>query len=386
MPAKLPQPQATLTQRDLNRATLARQMLLRREPVSAVEAIERLGGMQAQYSPSPYLGLWSRVDGFQREELTQALHDHTAVKASLMRWTLHVVSARDYPYFTTALRDMRVASWRYVFEEAGLDVSGGDVGVDMHALHETLMEYASEPRSFEQMVAFVVGQVQHDPEQQPRVARHAASGLGWLVHPPPSGLWQYFGKTSYVSARKWLDSVETPGTDESVTYMVRRYLAAFGPATRPDVLQWSGLRTVGQVDEALESMGDAVVAFKNERGKVLYDLAHAPRPVGDIEVPVRFLPKWDNLLLAYEDRTRVLPEAYRKTIIRKNGDVLPTFLVDGVVAGSWEASSKRKTATLTLQAFEPLDQSARSLLEDEGGRLIRWIEPDATSYEVTIRE
>lgn len=383
MPTKLPPPQATLTLRDLNRATLARQMLLARETISAVEAIERLAGLQAQYSPSPYIGLWSRVAGFERAQLTEALMGRTVVKASLMRWTLHIASARDYPFFTTAMRDMRLAGWRYVFEAAGLDVSTAGAGLDLPALHDRLLEFAAEPRSFEELVAFVVTQVPpHDLERQPRVARHAAHGLGWLVHQPPSGTWKYFGRASYVAARKWLEGAEDPSPEEAVAYMVRRYLAAFGPATRPDVLQWSGLRVVGQVDAALQSFGDEVVAFKGEDGKVLYDLLDAPRPSGDIAAPVRFLPKWDNLLLAYDNRRRVLPENYRKVVIRKNGDVLPTLLVDGVVAGVWEVAGKRNSATLSMELFEPVDPQTLSLLEEEGHRLVRWIEPDAANYEV----
>ncbi len=373
MPAKLPQPQATLTLRDLNRATLERQMLLGRETISPVEAVERLAGLQAQYSPSPYIALWSRVEGFERHQLTEALMGRTVVKASLMRWTLHIVSVRDYPFFTTAMRDMRVASWRYVFEDAGLD---------MPALHDKLLEFAAEPRSFEEMVAFVATQVPHDPERQPRVARHAASGLGWLVHQPPSGIWKYFGKARYVAARKWLEGTEDPTSEEAVAYMVRRYLAAFGPATRPDVLQWSGLRTVSQVDAALQSFGDNIVAFKDDSGKLLYDLREAPRPGGDVAVPVRFLPKWDNLLLAYDNRQRVLPEKYRKVVIRKNGDVLPTLLVDGVVAGIWEVTGKRNSATLSMELFEPVDPSTRALLQEEGYCLLRWIEPEVAAHEV----
>lgn len=380
--ARLPQPQATLTLRDLNRAALARQMLLRREALSTVEAVERLAGLQAQYSPSPYIALWSRVEGSEREHFTAALLDRRLVKASLMRWTLHVVSARDYPFFTVAMRDMRVASWRYVFEEAGLDVSAEGAGVDLAALHEKLLDFAVEPRLLDEMVAFVIANVPHDPDRQPRVARHAATGLGWLVHPPPSGTWKYFGKTSYVSARTWLQDRENPTPAEAVAYMVRRYLAAFGPATRPDVLQWSGLRTVTQVDAALQSFGDDLVAFRDEGGRILYDLSGALRPGGDTPAPVRFLPKWDNLLLAYEDRRRVLPEKYRKVVIRKNGDVLPTLLVDGVVAGVWEVTSKRNSAVLSMELYEPVDPLIRSLLEEEGDLLLRWMEPAVATYEV----
>ncbi len=385
MPAKLPPPEAAVTLLELNRATLSRQTLLRREQAGVVEAVERLAGLQAQYSPSPYIGLWTRLEGFRFDDLTQALLDRTIVKASLMRWTLHLVSARDYPFFTTAMIDMRVASWRSVFQDAGLDLSVEGSGLDLSALHENLLEFAAEPRLFDDLVEFVRGQVPENVRQHPRVARHAAGALGWLVHTPPSGTWKYFGKNPYISARRWLEKVEEPSTEEAMTYLIRRYLAAFGPASRADALQWSGLRVVSQVDTALQRLGDEVIAFKDERGKILYDLSRAPRPGGDALTPPRFLPKWDNLLLAYEDRQRVLPEKYRKVVIRKNGDVLPTFLLDGMVAGTWEVTTRRNSATLHLQPFEPVDSPSRSLLEEEGGKLVRFVEPEAGSYEINFQ-
>jgi len=167
-------------------------------------------------------------------------------------------------------------------------------------------------------------------------------------------------------------------------HIVRRYLAAFGPATRADVAAWSGLRRLAWIDAALQSLGDEVVTFQDEAGKTLYDLASSPRPGGNVPAPVRFLPKWDNLLLAYADRERVLPARYRKTVIEKNGDVHPTFLVDGLVAGMWTIKQERKTAILSLESFEPLAPSTRTLLEEEGTRLAEFIEPDAADYQVKM--
>jgi hypothetical protein len=363
----------TLTLRDLNRATLARQMLLARESVGVVEAIERLAGMQAQYSPSPYIGLWTRLEAFQKEDLTSALLNREVVKASLMRWTLHLASARDYPYFARAVAESRAAVWRPNAEKAG---------VDAPALHKALLEFASKPRMIGEMLEFLDGQAQlpPDPDRYPYTVWHAASARGWLVHVPPSGTWRYFGKNSYISTREWLGQTEEPSLQDAMTHLVKRYLAAFGPATRADVVSWAGLRKVSLVDEALRTLGDEVVTFHGEDGKTLYDLASSPRPGGDVPVPIRYLPKWDNLLLGYDNRERVLPARYRKMVIAKNGDVAPTILVNGVVTGMWSSKLERGVATLQLEALEEISPEAWTALEDEGERLIRFVEPEAGSY------
>ncbi|HKP54921.1 MAG TPA: winged helix DNA-binding domain-containing protein [Chloroflexia bacterium] len=370
-------PAGTLTLHDLNRATLARQMLLARERIGVVEAVERLAGMQAQYSPSPYIGLWTRLEEFRIDDLTAALLEREVVKASLMRWTLHLASARDYPYFARTIAESRTAVWRPNAERAGVD---GPV------LHAKLLEFATQPRHVDEMLEFLDAQAQlpPDPNRYPYTVWHAASARGWLVHVPPSGSWKYFGKNSYISTREWLGQTEEPPLSEALTHLVGRYLAAFGPATRADVVSWAGLRKVSQVDEALYILGDEVLTFQNERGKTLYDLEASPRPGGDVPAPPRFLPKWDNLLLAYEDRERVLPDRYRKIVIRKNGDVLPTFLVNGVVAGIWSVKLERKIATLLIEPFEEISPEASDALEQEGTELVRFMEPDAESYRVRI--
>lgn len=372
MTRKAPSNLPTLTLRELNRATLARQMLLEREAIGPVEAVERLAGMQAQYSPSPYIGLWTRVEGFKIDDLANALQDRRIVKASLMRWTLHIASARDYPYISTAISESRLAVWGNFIKRSG---------VDTLALHAKLLDYASKPRTLEEIRAFLR---EHSSHEDQREIWHMASARGWLVHVPPSGLWCYFGKNSYIAAQEWLGPIEKPSLEEAMVHIVRRYLAAFGPATRNDVVGWAGLRRVSLVDAAIKELGDEVVTFQNENGKTLYDLASSPRPGADVPSPPRYLPKWDNLLLAYNERQRTLPDPYRKIVIGKNGDVLPTFLVDGVVAGTWSIGVERKTAVLSLEAFEPLDPSTRALLEEEGMRLACFIEPDAGSHTIKV--
>lgn len=365
----------TLSPREINRATLARQMLLTRESMGAVAAVERLAGMQAQYSPSPYIGLWTRLNGFRIEELTEALHSRQIVKASLMRWTLHLASARDYPYFSRAVVESRIAGWRSTAEQAGLNTED---------LHAKLIEFASEPRLQNEMHDFVNSQVPSVPERYPRAMWHAVSGHGGLVQIPPSGMWKYFGKNYYISTREWLGQTEETSLSGAIVHLVRRYLGAFGPATRADVVSWAGLRKVSHVDEALRTLGDEIVTFKDEEGNVMYDLEQAPRPGGDTPAPPRYLPKWDNLLLAYGDRKRVLSAEYRKLVIGKNGDVLPTILVDGRVVGTWSVKTERKTAALSVEPFEEIDPESRRALEDEGEALVRFMEPEAEGFEVRI--
>jgi hypothetical protein len=371
---RLPQPEATLSVRDLNRAALARQMLLSREEICAVEGVERVAGLQAQYSPSPYIALWSRLAGFHLEQLTEALHERKLVKASLMRWTLHIVSARDFPYFNRAAVSARHRSWRRYTEQWGWDID---------SLHAALLDFASEPRPQLELEEFLNELVPSHPTTRERnLAWAAVRSLGGLVHTPPSGIWKYFGKCSYVRADRWLDGVGAPSLEEANLHLVQRYLAAFGPASRRDILQWSGLQLLTTVDEALRLLGDEIVAFKDEDHNVLYDLRDAPRPGADVPAPPRFLPKWDNLLLAYDNRERVLPDRYRKIIIKVNGDVLPTFLVDGVVAGTWAIERQKDSATLKLEPLEHIKPPARVGLEEEGEQLLRFVEPDAKAYSL----
>src|SRR5262249_17394061 len=153
-----------------------------------------------------------------------------------------------------------------------------------------LLEYTSEPRTQEEMKAYLSTLVPDGHSLDRRIIWHSASSLGGLVHTPPSGTWRYFGKNPYLAARRWLGGVEAPSLAEGMAYMLRRYLAAYGPATRADLVQWAGLRKVSLIDGAIKALGDEVIAFSDENGSVLYDLAGAPRPSGDVPAPVRFLP------------------------------------------------------------------------------------------------
>jgi winged helix DNA-binding protein len=341
-----------LTLKELNRATLARQLLLERKKIGVLAAIERLGGLQAQWPPSPYIGLWSRVTGFKRETLERALLNGEVVKPTVMRGTLHLVTTRDYPIFWWALRDM--PTW---YDETHL----------AHALRalkgaRRLAERA--PLTHKQGLAYLEQEHGHDDELTRRRIFHAVRRHAHLLHAPESALWR--GRPSGVfHPYPEPDDVEVLAAR---TALVRRYLGAFGPSSRADVADWSGLR-VADFAQALDAL-EPLRRFRDENGRELLDLPRAPLPPPDTPAPVRFLPKWDNTLLAHADRRRVLPEELRKSVIAKNGDVTQTFLVDGVVAGSWTADRDGK---VTLTPFAPLPRAARREVEDEQARLEAWL-------------
>jgi DNA glycosylase AlkZ-like len=338
-----------LTLQELNRATLARQLLLERRRLPVVRAIERLAGMQAQWPPSPYVGLWSRLDGFQRESLERALVRGDVVKATLMRSTLHLVSRRDYSAYWTALHDLpwgppaaRPNAQR-IAEHVPAFVGDGTVTMS-DALSWLEAEHGLR-------------------DLHARRVWHIARVHAHVHHAPRTALWT--NRPAAVYAR--VEGHERMERLAAVVHVVRAYLAAFGPATRADIAEWSGLR-VRDAAPALDAL-EPLRRFRSEEGRELLDLPRAPLPPADARVPVRFLPKWDNLLLAHADRRRVLRDEHRKTIIFKNGDVGQTFLVDGVVAGTWTLERGR----VALQPFDPLPRVTRRAVEDEAARLEAWL-------------
>lgn len=340
-----------LTLKELNRATLARQLLLERKRVGVVPAIERLAGLQAQWPPSPYVGLWSRIAGFRREALERAIRNGDVVKPTVMRGTLHLVTTRDYPVFWFALRDM--PTW---YDETHLSHAQKAMKT-LRALaergplsHNAALEHLRERYGHEDMEARRVFQA---------LRRHAH-----LLHTPESALWKSRPLGVFVRHAE----PEPMDVLAARSALVGRYLAAFGPATRADIADWSGLR-VSDFAAALDAL-EPLRRFRDDKGRELLDVPRAPLPPADTPAPVRFLPKWDNTLLAHADRRRILPEELRKTVIGKNGDVTQTFLVDGVVAGSWTSDKKGK---VEVEPYAPLPRAARRDVDDEAKRLEAWL-------------
>jgi hypothetical protein len=336
-----------LTLRELNRALLDRQLLLQRKRLSVPRAVERLCALQAQYSPSPYIALWSRLAGFRKEQLTTALEERTVVKSTLFRITLHLTSARDYPYFA--------AAWLPAAREMTPRVSAET----MAELSEQVEEAARTPITHAELEAIAAEQMR---------GRWRTRTLAPLLHLPPSGTWGFHGSPRVLAMQHWLE-LDLPAREAGAERLVRSYLAAFGPATRQDLLRFAGVR-VGDLRAGLDAL--ELRTFRDERGRELLDLPRAPLPGADIPAPVRFLPKWDSALLAYAppERARILAEKHRSTVIRSNGDVLPTVLVDGFVAATWNVDKRRG---LELEPLRRLTRAERAEVDEEGERLVEFV-------------
>jgi hypothetical protein len=361
-----------LSDRELNRALLARQLLLERAALTPAAAIARLAGLQAQWAPAPYIGLWSRLATFAIPDLERALAQRRVVKATLMRGTLHLVSAKDYPAFCVATTRSRPERWAPTSRRLA----------DADRIHGATLKFARTARTRETLADFLTTQGIAADLSAPMLWWLIASH-GWLVHVPPSGTWAYRKSGDLIAADAWIRSVREPDLDTAVATTVQRHLAAFGPATPDDISSWSSIRTPA-IRVALESLGPKVRTFTDPRGRTLYDLERAPVPDADTPAPVRFLPKWDSALLAYAppERVRILSEAHRKTVIAKNGDVAQTFLVDGMVAGTWSAAIKPREATIVVTPFGRLAKADRVALIEEGERLARFVAPDAKAHGV----
>ena len=386
-----------LSLRALNRALLARQMLLKRARTDVVTAIERLGALQAQWPRAPYVGLWSRLERFDRADLESALRDRSVVKATLMRGTLHLASARDYPYYDIAAREARRPGWTATQAQllrimsrslpaAKRYVAEGGAGIrDADRFHERLLRHAATPRSKDDLIELIA-----TAEAIPRdIAQYLVwnfiASFGMLVHVPESGLFATNRAGNVQAARAVMPKIAFPSVADAVAHTVRRYLAAFGPATVEDASSWTAIRTP-QIRAAIEGFGKEVRTFRDDRGRVLYDLARAPRPGEEEPAPVRFLPKWDSTLLAYTpaERIRILPAAHHKSVIIKNGDVAQTVLVDGMVAGTWTLTVKPKEALVEIAPFGRVGRSDRSSLIEEGERLARFLAPDALTHGARV--
>jgi hypothetical protein len=338
-----------LTLRELNRTTLLRQLLLRRERLPVVRSVERVAALQAQWQPSPYLALWARLEGFERSSLERALARGRIVKALLMRATMHLVSARDYPYFDAAVREARTVA----------RVRGREP--PQAALVEQVAALTRErPRTRpELMRALGLDPKTQDPDELRTYSWVVA--LARLEQTPEAAFWGFRGSPLLAPAEHKL-----PARDTAAAHLIRRYLAAFGPATRADVSAWSGV-PIRDLAPGFDSV--RLRTFRDEKGRELLDLPRALLAEPSVPAPPRLLPRWEELLLAHKDRSRVLPDEYRKRVIALNGDVNQAFLVDGFVAGAWRQDGDR----VVLEPFAPLPRGARRELEDEARRLAVWL-------------
>ncbi len=345
----------TLTLRELNRATLARQLLLRRHRLSVTQAVERVAGLQAQWPPSPYIGLWSRLEAFAPEQLVTAVARRHVVKATLMRTTLHLVAARDYLAYAGLYRESRIREIKRLLAALGDDI-------DLAADGERLAALAAESRRTRPQLLALLGRPKlRIEERSPWLAWYGLTAYAALVNGPESSVWRsHTAGGTFVPARTWLGADGASG-DAAAGNLVRRYLAAFGPASRADIAQWTGFaRSV--VDRGLAQL--ELRRFRDEYDRELHDVPRAPLPPGDTPAPVRLLPRFDNLVLSHDDRRRVLADEHRTAVIQ-GGEVRATFLVDGFVAGLWSVEDDR----VRIAPFAPLPRTARRDVEDEARSL-----------------
>jgi hypothetical protein len=329
----------------MQRAVLARQLLLERSPGSLADALTTVGGLQAQYTPSMYVGLWSRLAGFQRPDLTAALENRTAVQGTLQRITIHLVEPADYWPFALAVREPRRRSWLRSFRDQG------DEGELVAAAERTKAALADGPLTRKELEALV--------------GKPFVIGVGlWLdlLRVPPSGTWERRRADLYADAAGELGP--PAGTvAEARAHLIRRYLAGFGPASKADVVSYTGLSAT----EAGEALADLELRrFSDEEGHELLDVPDGLLPDEDVPAPVRFLPTWDATLLVHCRRTGILREEHRPRIFSsKTPHSFPTFTVDGTVAGTW----RYEKGAVAVTPFDPLTPDTHAEVEAEAERL-----------------
>lgn len=363
---------AVLDRRALGRATLARQLLLERERIPVLKAVERLGALQAQLPRPPFLALHARLRGFRREDLLDLLRKRRVVRGTLMRGTLHLVSARDYVRFRPALQAVLTEAGRAMLEARSK-------GLDIEAVAAAArLLFTEKARPFEDVREHLLHRF---PKGDHRAMGFAARMRLALIQVPGDPAreerWGFPTIADFVAADEWLH-VRVPDAAPPEALLLR-YLEAFGPATVGDAQGFTGLPGL---QAAFERLRPRLVTFRDERGRELFDLPDAPRPPKEASAPVRFLPDFDSLMLAHADRSRLVADEHRQALATRNLRIPPTFLVDGRVAGTWEIERKGKAATLVAKPFASLSRPVQDELTEEGEALLRFAEDDSRSLAV----
>ena len=340
-----------LTLRELNRATLARQLLLERRRLSATAAIDRLAGMQAQEPRAPYVGLWTRVEGFRRETLERALLRRDAVRAILMRATVHLVTAREFTLYAAGLH-----------ADGASPVPAEAMAAGQGVADELRAHLAERPRTHAEVTAWLDAEHGISETDVPRMLWYGVRVAAHVAHGPESGLWQAERIPRFEPV-----AVQPVDPVAARSELVRRYLAAFGPASVRDTAAWSGLR-IRDLTPAVEAL-EPLRRFEDEEGRELLDLPRIPLPPANTPAPVRLLPIWDNLLLGHADRRRVIEDQYRQVLFGGVGASRPTLLVDGFVAGTWRREGRR----VRVEPYDPLPRAVRRTVDEEAARLTAWI-------------
>ncbi len=348
----------TLSTRELNRATLSRQMLLGREDLPVYDAVRRLAGLQAQVPNPPYIGLWTRLRGFGRRDLTGLIEDRRVVRSSMMRATLHLTTAEDYLLLRPAIQAALDRSLRSI---AGKRLQGLDLDRLVSAARAMVED---GPRTFKELQERLVAL---EPDRDPSALAYLVRMRLPLVQTPPAGTWGTGGSPRFALPEPWLGApLAEPG--ESLRTLVLRYLAAFGPAGARDFQAWSGLTGAKGLFQEIKPELDL---YRDEEGNELFDVPGTPLPPAHTPAPPRFVPEYDNLVLSHADRRRVIADEDRRKVFLSAARVRATFLIDGFVAGVWKIEKIRKSATLVVEPFAPLTPRDRDALAEEGERLLR---------------
>lgn len=359
-----------LSPQSLNRALLSRQMLLRRKRISALKMIEHLAGMQSQLPNSPYVGLWSRLVKFHQSELADLYRARKVVRIAMMRSTIHLVSAAD----CLALRPIVQPVIERGFTGGFSRLLSADDHAEIEAAGRMFVE--ERPATFSELGRRLK---EKWPNRHGEAMAHAIRTRVPLVQVTPRGIWGEASQASHTSAEHWLG--QTLNKESSVANLIVRYLTAFGPATIMDAQSWSGLSRLAPVFEELRP---SLATFRDDRDRELFDMPDAPRPGASTKAPVRFLPEFDNVLLAYKDRRRIVADGYKSLVYPNNGMIQPTVLVDGFVEGRWKIEANDKKASLSIQSFRRLNKAELASIEAEAEYLLEFAAGNSKAREIRV--
>lgn len=356
------------TLRVLNRALLARQMLLTREKLAVAPAVERLLALQAQQARPPYIALWSRVQGFRRDDLTRAIVDRDVVRATSLRGTIHITTATDFLRFRSTL-------------QPGLDKGLASIlkdrlkGADLDAVLAAGRAFFETPQTFD-------GLRDHFEKTFPK---HDIRALAYCtrlrmptVQVPDDSAWGFPGQADFIAAERWLKKKPAAKTDAAA--LVRRYLAAYGPASIAEAQTWLG---VPDLKAVFAGLATSLVIVPGLKKNDLYDLPDAPRPAESTAAPVRFLPDYDSAIVARAD-ARIVPTEHRSKVFLSALRVAPVVLIDGFAAATWKIDRRKDTATLAIEPFTKIASTFKTEMEKEGSELLKFVEPDANNRQIKI--
>jgi len=358
-----------LTSRELNRTLLSRQLLLERQRIAIPTVIEKLVGLQAQIPNPPYIGLWTRLVDFQRDDLTGLMEERRVVRAAMMRSTLHLMTAADHQRFRPVLQPALIRAFSAFYGKRAR-------GLDIEKLVEAAKPFLKEaPRTTGDIKKFLLT---IEPERDADAMAYTVRNHLPQVQVPPGGTWGAGSKASYVTADFWLDDDTPP---EDLRSLFFRYLAACGPASIMDFQFWTGMV---RLKDEIESLRSELVAYEDENGIELFDLPDMPILDEDTPAPLRFIPEYDNLVISHKDRSRILPDEHYKKVFLSAARVLGTILIDGFVAATWKIQRKRKAYTLLISPFEKLSEKNEAIILEEGQHLLDFVADDAQTRDIQI--